>query len=136
MTDYSNWKVKKSIFNYVGDDEEKQEQANIARQEYADAAEWCNESGQYHIEETRYYYEVMQNPAPTPPSDEEIKEMRARAYAEEVDCITAHIQRLRDTDPMTQEVEEEINELIAERAAKVEEIKQRYPYNEESDENI
>lgn len=135
MTDYSNWKVKKSIFNYVGDDKEKQEQANIARQEYADAAEWCNESGQYHIEETRYYYEAMKNPVPTPPSDEEIRQMRERAYTQEVDPITAHIQRLRDME-QTEEVKAEIAELVAERDIKVQEIKERYPYNEESDENI
>lgn len=59
-------------------------------------------------------------------TEKEQAEKRANAYAQEVDCITAHIQRLRDQSPVP---EGEINELIAEREAKVEEIKARYPYN-------
>lgn len=65
-------------------------------------------------------------PAPT---KEEQRENRARAYQAEIDPITAHIQRLRDEE-QTPEIEEEIQALIEERALKVEEIKQRYPYNE------
>lgn len=53
-------------------------------------------------------------------------QMREKAYVAEVDPITAHIQRLRDDDPES----EEIAELIAERTEKREEIKQRYPYGE------
>lgn len=53
------------------------------------------------------------------------KQARASAYAQEVDPITAHIQRLKDQDPMP---EGEIAELITERDAKVQEIKERYPY--------
>ena len=50
--------------------------------------------------------------------------MREKAYEAEVDPITAHIQRLRDDEPESAE----IVTLIAERTAKREEIKQRYPY--------
>jgi hypothetical protein len=71
-------------------------------------------------------------PAPT---EEEQKENRARAYQQEVDPITSHIQRLRDEE-QTEEVIAEINELINERALKVEEIKQRYPYSEGEDETV
>ena len=53
--------------------------------------------------------------------------MREKAYEAEVDPITAHISRLRDDDPES----EEIATLIAERTAKREEIKARYPYAEE-----
>lgn len=53
-----------------------------------------------------------------------LKQMRADAYLAEVDPITAHIQRLRDDDPES----EEITELITERSEKVAEIKERYPY--------
>ena len=52
--------------------------------------------------------------------------MREKAYEAEVDPITAHISRLRDDDPES----EEIAELIAERTAKREEIKAKYPYSE------
>lgn len=50
--------------------------------------------------------------------------MREKAYEAEVDPITAHISRLRDDDPES----EEIATLMAERTAKREEIKARYPY--------
>ena len=61
-------------------------------------------------------------PAPTL---EEQKEKRAQAYLVEVDPITAYIQRERDE---AEPDEEKIAELIQERAEKVQEIKERYPY--------
>ena len=54
------------------------------------------------------------------------REMREKAYEAEVDPISCHISRLRDDDPES----EEIATLIAERTAKREEIKARYPYAE------
>lgn len=54
------------------------------------------------------------------------REMREKAYEAEVDPITAHISRLRDDDPES----EEIATLIAERTAKREAIKAMYPYAE------
>jgi hypothetical protein len=84
-----------------------------------------NHQSGYEIQETDDALLAIYN-EPLPPTEEEQKENRARAYREEVDPITAHIQRLRDekTPP-----EGEIAELINERALKVEEIKQRYPYH-------
>ena len=61
---------------------------------------------------------------------EECRRNRENAYADEVDCITAHIQRLKDEE-QTPEIEQEIADLQAERTAKVEEIKERYPYPEQ-----
>lgn len=113
---YENWKILKT---------ELEEKAD----EYAEVAAWCNEGQQYHIEEQGEYYAVVKNPEPIPPTTEEIKKLRAAAYAEEVDCITAHIQRLRDETPIP---DGEIAELIAEREAKVKEIQERYPYDESS----
>ena len=69
------------------------------------------------------------------PTGEEIRQLRANAYALEVDNITAHISRLRDEE-QTEEVIAEISALIEERALKVEEIKQRYPYPEGENEPI
>ena len=63
-------------------------------------------------------------PAPT---KEEQSEKRAAAYQQEVDPITSHISRLRDME-QTEEIVAEINALMEERDAKVEEIKERYPY--------
>ncbi|MBQ9271104.1 MAG: hypothetical protein IJ218_02415 [Alphaproteobacteria bacterium] len=117
MTNYTNWKILKI------DADEKAD-------EYAEVAEWCNQNGQYTIEDDGEYYKVVALPEPTPPTDEKIRQMRAAAYAAEVDGTTAHIQRLRDTNPMTAEIEAQIAVLIAERDAKVAEIKERYPYND------
>lgn len=64
---------------------------------------------------------------------EECRQNREQAYANEVDCITAHIQRLKDEE-QTPEIEQEIAELQVERTAKVEEIKERYPYPEPPEE--
>ena len=114
---YENWKILKSELPH-------------REKEYAEVAEWCNESRKYTIEDDGTYYKVVALPEPTPPTDEEIRQMRERAYEAEVDPITAHIQRLRDTTSMTEEVEIEIAELIAERDAKVAAIKERFPYNE------
>ena len=113
---YENWKILKS------DLAEKQE-------EYTAVAEWCNESGQYTIEDDGTYYKVVALPEPTSPTDEEIRQMREQAYVAEVDPITAHIQRLRDME-QTEEIKIEIAELIAERDTKVAEIKEQYPYND------
>lgn len=69
---------------------------------------------------------LLKSEIPAPTHDEQ-SEKRAEAYREEIDPITAHIQRLRDKE-QTEEIITEIAELIAERDAKVEEIKARYPY--------
>lgn len=68
------------------------------------------------------------------PTKEEIKQLRAKAYQQEVDPITSHIQRLRDKE-QTEEIITKINELIAERDAKVQEIQERYPYPVNEEEN-
>lgn len=108
-----------------------------------------NETGNFHclvydssVEDTEHNTEdyaqyegefllIEDIPAPT---EEEQKENRARAYQAEVDPITSHIQRLRDME-QTEEIIEKINELIAERDAKVQEIVDRYPYPVDNDEN-
>lgn len=69
---------------------------------------------------------LLKSEIPAPTHDEQ-SEKRAAAYQQEIDPITAHISRLRDKE-QTEEVVAEIAELIAERDAKVEEIKARFPY--------
>lgn len=61
------------------------------------------------------------------PTQEEQEALRAEAYRQEVDPITAHISRLKDEE-QTAEIQEEIATLQAERETKVNDIKQRYPY--------
>jgi hypothetical protein len=90
----------------------------------AEVATWCAKNNAWVDEIGERVYEIKEYTQPVPTHDEQSKN-RALAYQQEVDPITAHIQRLRDIDPVPQD---EIDELIAERDAKVEEIKQRYPY--------
>lgn len=95
----------------------------------AGAAIWCN-ANNAHIEKSGnkiIKYKIVENPEPLPPTHEEIRLARAMAYQSEVDPITSHISRLRDEE-QTEEIIAEIAELIAERSAKVEEIKERLPY--------
>ena len=70
-----------------------------------------------------------EEPAPT---EEEQRQKREIAYTQEVDPITCHINRLADEE-QTPEIEQEIAELKQERSAKVEEIKERYPYPVDAD---
>ena len=76
-------------------------------------------------------WEVGYVPEKPLPTNEEQKQNRSNAYREEVDPITSHIQRLRDEEEPD---EDKIAELIAERTAKVDEIKERYPYYEPEEE--
>ena len=65
-----------------------------------------------------------------------VEETRAGLYAAQVDPITAHINRLRDEEAVTPELEAEIAELVEERKQLVEEIKANNPYPAESIEEI
>ena len=65
-----------------------------------------------------------EKPAPT---EEEQRANREHAYTLEVDPITCHIQRLSDEE-QTPEIIAEIERLKQERADKVQEIKERFPY--------
>ena len=80
----------------------------------------------YEIEETDDALLAIYN-EPPPPTYEEQRQKREVAYTQEVDPITCHISRLADEE-QTPEIEQEIAELKQERSAKVEEIKERYPY--------
>ena len=69
------------------------------------------------------------------PTKEEQRQARAEAYRLEKDPITCQIISLRDEE-QTPEVIAEIAQLIEERKAKVEEIKQRYPYPVEKTDEV
>lgn len=60
---YKDWKMLKTDYS-----------ADTAK-EYETVANWCNESGEYHIEDDGEYYKVAENPKPT----QEEKEASARA---------------------------------------------------------
>ena len=74
-------------------------------------------------------------PVKPEPTKEEQQKARENAYIAKVDPITCHINRLKDEE-QTPEVIAEIAQLIEERKAKVEEIKQRYPYPVEKTDEV
>ena len=74
-----------------------------------------------------FWYVEGYAPEEPAPTEEEQRQKREQAYTLEVDPITCHISRLADEE-QTPEIEQEIAELKQERSAKVEEIKERYPY--------
>jgi len=61
---------------------------------------------------------------------EDVRQVREQLYKEQVDPITAHIQRLKDEE-QTEEVIAEIELLKQERAEIVAKIKEENPYPEE-----
>lgn len=74
-----------------------------------------------------YWYLKGYCPKKPAPTEEKQRQKREEAYISEVDKITCHINRLKDEE-QTEEVIAEIEQLKQERSAKIEEIKQRYPY--------
>ena len=74
-------------------------------------------------------------PTKPEPTKEEQRQARAEAYRLEKDPITCQINSLRDEE-QTPEVVAEIEQLVEERKAKVEEIKQRLPYPVEETEEV
>lgn len=86
------------------------------------------EDTEHTIEDyTHYNGEFILKTDVPAPTEEEQRQKRAEAYANEVDPITAHIQRLRDEE-QTEEVVAKIQELIEERRQVVEKIQRDYPY--------
>lgn len=81
------------------------------------------------------WYLVGYVPVKPEPTKEEQQKARQEAYKAEIDPITCHIQRLGDEE-QTPEVIAEIASLVEERKAKVEEIKQRYPYPVEESKEV
>lgn len=71
---YENWQIEKWKIWENPDADDQQ----IALDEYADVAAWCNESGQYTIIDDGEFYKVVKIPEPEPepeqesPTDEEI----------------------------------------------------------------
>lgn len=101
-------------------------------QEHKDFANWTNGHGNKfgdtaNGDGTYTVYAIPPAPAPT---HEEIAQIRASEYQAKVDPITAHISRLRDKE-QTEEIVAEIEALIAERDALVEQIKAEHPYPDE-----
>lgn len=125
MTDFSDWKVLKSVINYRGDDEEKQAQAQAAQEEYSEVAAWCNDNQQYTIGEDETYYMTVALPEPLPPTYEQVRQMRIEYRREHIDDQTAERSRKQANGTWTADDEAAYLALDAEVTAYVEE---HFPY--------
>ena len=125
MTDYSNWKVLRSVINYQGNDEQKLIEAQQARQEYCMVNSWCSENPEYWIAETELYYEVQPVPAPIPPTYEEVRQIRAQYRRTNIDDQTA--ERVRKMANGTWTAEDEASYLALD-AEVTHYIEEHFPY--------
>lgn len=121
MTDYSDWKVLKSVINYTGNDEEKQAAAQAAQEEYSEVAEWCNENQQYSISEDETYYMTVALPEPLPPTYEEVRQQRVAYRRAHIDDQTAERSRKQANGTWTEDDEAAYLALDAEVTAWIEE---------------
>lgn len=96
----------------------------LTEENYTEGAIWCNENGAT-IELIDGEYVIVAIPEPLPPTYEEVKEVRARAYEAEVDPLMSQYNRKKTFNLF--EGNEEV-ELLAEIEAKVAEIKANNPY--------
>ena len=78
MTDYSNWKILKS-------------EADAKSEEYSQVAEWCNNGGEYHIEEVGDEYQVVKNQEPTQEELNQQEIQQLKQYLQETDYVVIKI---------------------------------------------
>lgn len=121
MTDFSEWKVLKEVVNYDGDDADKQAAQQQASAEFDAAIAWCNENN-YGIGEDDLYYFTKPN---TPPTYEQVRQMRIRYRREHIDDQTAERSRKQANNTWTADDEAAYLALDAEVTAYIEE---HFPY--------
>lgn len=121
MTDFSEWKVLKEVVNYDGDDADKQAAQKQASAEFDAAIAWCNENN-YGIGEDDLYYFTKPN---TPPTYEQVRQMRIEYRREHIDDQTAERTRKQANGTWTDDDEAAYLALDAEVTAYVEE---HFPY--------
>lgn len=106
----------------------------LTKENYTEGATWCNHNNAM-IQLIDGEYVIVAIPEPAPLTRDEVDAIRRRLYIDEVDPITAHINRLRDEE-LTPEVAAEIASLVEERKVIVARIKEENPYPAEPIEEI
>lgn len=101
--DYTNWKKEKD---------------KVSDNEYFSVSEWCNDSGQYTIEERGKYFQVVKIPEPTAEEQAQEEILRLKEYLSETDYVVLKIaegvatpEKYADILQKRQEARARINEL-------------------------
>lgn len=89
-----------------------------------EAAIWCNENNAF-IDGVDNVYTIKENPEPLPPTHEEIREMRAKAFTEEADPLKYNYEE--DCARFGPSSKEAIHSKLI-WLEKKDEIRERYPY--------
>lgn len=100
MIDYINWKLKKSLIHYVGDDIELNKQKTTAMNEYSEVSSWCMKNNEYTILDNDEYYFVGKTPQPS-------KESLLRS-----ELMMLHF-KLKETDYITNKLAEVVDDMVA-----------------------
>lgn len=98
-----------------------------------DCAIWCNKNHAYIEKIADNRYEIKEVPAPLPPTNEEQRQNRANAYAQEIDPL--HSQRIRHT-VLGDWTEEDETNYVAEVKRLSEDINSRFPYMENKEQEL
>ena len=112
---YENWKVSKADY----------QESEKVQEEYSKVAEWCNNSGEFQIQEIGDEYCVVKIPEPLPPTAEEIDTMRVAYRNAKIDNKTLARMRKQANKTWTEADEQAYLALDAEVTAYIEE---NYPY--------
>ena len=103
MTDYSNYKVLKSVINYIGNDEEKIIAAQEAQLEYENVAKWCDENQNYYLGNDELYYKVIEKiPETEEQKAEYVRETRNEYLVYYVDPFVSNPLRWADMSEQDQ----------------------------------
>lgn len=121
---FENWTIEKSKLilptSFIDEDDEREKMAayEAAIAEYQQVANWCNESGEYHIEDKGDFYAVEKNAEPTPEElkQREIAELKAKLAATDYVVIkiaegSATPEEYADIIEQRRQWRERINEL-------------------------
>jgi len=115
---YADWKVKKElIYGYDNPTEEQRKEMEEAQNEYSKVAEWCNQSQEYHIEDTEDgYFSVVKNPEPTKEDLLKSEMYELQRYLSETDYITNKLAEVVDDMEAYEAMKAKYSEQLIKRA--------------------
>lgn len=115
---YADWKVKKElIYGYDNPTEEQKNEMEEAQNEYYKVVEWCNQSQEYHIEDTEDgYFSVVKNPEPTKEDLLKTEMYRLQGYLSKTDYITNKLAEVVDDMEVYEAMKVEYSEQLTKRA--------------------